>query len=68
MSLDKELFRHQIEVAAKRKKAALVIKHAKVMDVFNQEWLDADVAVENGQIVGIESTRENRSWMQQVKC
>ncbi|MEC1413067.1 MULTISPECIES: adenine deaminase [Bacillus] len=51
--MDKELFRHQIEVAAKRKKAALVIKHAKVMDVFNQEWLDADVAVENGQIVGI---------------
>lgn len=53
MSLDKELFRHQIEVAAKRKKAALVIKHAKVMDVFNQEWIDADVAVENGQIVGL---------------
>lgn len=53
MSLDKELFRHQIEVAAKRKKAALVIKHAKVMDVFNQEWIDADVAVENGKIVGI---------------
>lgn len=53
MSLDKELFRHQIEVAAKRKKAALVIKHAKVMDVFNQEWIDTDVAVENGQIVGI---------------
>ncbi|MFA7746422.1 amidohydrolase family protein, partial [Salinicoccus roseus] len=23
------------------------------MDVFNQEWIDADVAVENGQIVGI---------------
>jgi len=53
VSLDKELFRHQIEVAAKRKKAALVIKHAKVMDVFNQEWIDADVAVENGKIVGI---------------
>lgn len=53
MSLDKELFRHQIEVAAKRKKAALVIKHAKVMDVFSQEWIDADVAVENGKIVGI---------------
>lgn len=53
MSLDKELFRHQIEVATKRKKAALVIKHAKVMDVFNQEWIDTDVAVENGQIVGI---------------
>ncbi|AVM23641.1 adenine deaminase [Bacillus pumilus] len=51
--MDKELFRHQIEVAAKRKKAALVIKHAKVMDVFNQEWIDTDVAVENGQIVGI---------------
>ncbi|PCK21792.1 adenine deaminase [Bacillus pumilus] len=51
--MDKELFRHQIEVAAKRKKAALVIKHAKVMDVFNQEWIDADVAVENGKIVGI---------------
>lgn len=30
-----------------------MIKHAKVMDVFNQEWIDADVAVENGQIVGI---------------
>ncbi|MER3124747.1 adenine deaminase [Bacillus pumilus] len=51
--MDKELFRHQIEVATKRKKAALVIKHAKVMDVFNQEWIDTDVAVENGQIVGI---------------
>ncbi|WP_144665336.1 adenine deaminase [Bacillus altitudinis] len=51
--MDKELFRHQIEVAAKRKKAALVIKHAKVMDVFNQEWIDADVAVESGKIVGI---------------
>ncbi|MFS0654276.1 adenine deaminase [Bacillus sp. 179-C3.3 HS] len=51
--MDKELFRHQIEVAARRKKAALVIKHAKVMDVFNQEWLHADVAIENGKIVGI---------------
>lgn len=30
-----------------------MIKHAKVMDVFNQEWIDADVAVENGKIVGI---------------
>ncbi|MEI4789925.1 adenine deaminase [Bacillus sp. FJAT-53060] len=51
--MDKEFLRRQIEVAAKRKKAALVIKHAKVMDVFNQEWIEADVAVENGKIVGI---------------
>ncbi|MGE6631228.1 adenine deaminase [Bacillus sp. NPDC077027] len=51
--MDKELFSHQIEVAAERKKAALVIKHAKIMDVFNQEWIEADVAVESGKIVGI---------------
>ncbi|MDM5297756.1 adenine deaminase [Bacillus pumilus] len=51
--MDKELFRHQIEVAARRKKAKLVVKHSKVMDVFNQEWIHADVAVENGKIVGI---------------
>ncbi|WP_077212344.1 adenine deaminase [Bacillus dakarensis] len=49
----KELLKSKIDAAAKRRKAELVIKNGKIIDVFNQELIDADVAIQEGVIVGI---------------
>ncbi|MCL1949071.1 MAG: adenine deaminase [Turicibacter sp.] len=43
----------QIKVASKEIPAELVIKNAKIVDVFNLEILSGDVAVVGGMIVGI---------------
>ncbi|WP_409288046.1 adenine deaminase [Peribacillus sp. SCS-37] len=49
----KELLKNRIEAASKRKKAELVIKNGKIIDVFNQELIEVDVAIEDGVIVGL---------------
>ncbi|MEC5425922.1 adenine deaminase [Virgibacillus sp. C22-A2] len=49
----KELLKNRIEVASKRRKAELVIKNGKIIDVFNQDLIEADVAIQAGVIVGI---------------
>ncbi|WP_409295663.1 adenine deaminase [Peribacillus sp. SCS-26] len=49
----KELLKNRIEAASKRKKAELVIKNGKIIDVFNQDLIEADVAIEDGVIVGL---------------
>ncbi|KAA6453611.1 adenine deaminase [Bacillus swezeyi] len=51
--MDKEMFIHRLGAAAHRQKADTVIKHGKIMDVFNQEWLETDIAIANGVIVGL---------------
>ncbi|WP_147534829.1 adenine deaminase [Bacillus marasmi] len=53
MALSNESIKKRINVAAKRVEADLVIKNGYVVDVFNQEILQADVAIVNGCIVGI---------------
>lgn len=42
-----------IDVSTKRKKADVVYKNARIVDVFNLEIVKGDVAVTNGMIVGI---------------
>ncbi|MGM9987940.1 MAG: adenine deaminase [Bacillaceae bacterium] len=42
-----------IQVANKQKKAMLVIKNGKVIDVFSRRIIECDVAIENGKIVGL---------------
>ncbi|MCY8564781.1 adenine deaminase [Bacillus sonorensis] len=51
--MDKEMFIHRLGAAGHRRKADTVIKNGKIMDVFNQEWIEADIAIVNGAIVGL---------------
>lgn len=46
-------FTERISAACGRKKAELVLKHAKIINVFTESIEDGDVAVEDGVIVGI---------------
>ncbi|WP_202077871.1 adenine deaminase [Caldalkalibacillus salinus] len=48
-----ETMKRKIDVAAKRRKAETVIKNGQIVDVFNQELIEADVAIQDGSIVGI---------------
>ncbi len=51
--MEKETLKELIEVAAGRKKADLVIKNGKIVDVYTGSLIDGDVAVYNGKIAGI---------------
>ena len=42
-------------VALGKEKASLVLKHSTVLDVFSEKWVQTDVAIENGVIVGLGS-------------
>ncbi len=53
MNVSKEQLRSRIAVAAKREPADLVIKNGKVIDVFNCEIYEADLAIKDGVFVGI---------------
>ncbi|NLB11355.1 hypothetical protein GX831_02785, partial [bacterium] len=46
--LDKKGLKELIDVAAGRKKADLLIKNCKVVDVYNSEIYDGDIAIVNG--------------------
>ncbi|MEF9934572.1 MAG: adenine deaminase [Clostridium sp.] len=45
--------KRKIDVAAKREKADLVIKNAKVINVFTNEIVEGNLAIDNGYIIGI---------------
>jgi len=49
----REHLKDQIQAAAGRKRAPLVLKSAKVLNVFTEELMEADVAVCGGCIVGL---------------
>lgn len=49
----REFLERQIETAAGRKRAPLVLKSAQVLNVFTEELENADVAVCDGYIVGV---------------
>ena len=53
-------FMEQISVAAGRKKAELVLKHAKIVNVFTETVEEGDIAIEDGIIVGIGSYEGER--------
>ncbi|QRG68156.1 adenine deaminase [Brevibacillus choshinensis] len=53
MSVSKEVLRKRIAVAAGREKADTVIKNGTIIDVFNEELLQGDVAIADGVFVGI---------------
>lgn len=44
-----------IDLAMKNKKAELVLKNAKIVNVFSHEIINSDVAIDNGIIVGVGS-------------
>lgn len=44
-----------IDLAMKNKKAELVLKNAKIVNVFSHEIINSDVAIDNGVIVGVGS-------------
>jgi adenine deaminase len=52
MTMGKDLAK-RIAVAAGREKADLVIKNGKIIDVFNVEIIEADIAIADGYIAGI---------------
>lgn len=47
------LLKKHILVAGKKQLAELVIKHAKIINVFTREVMEGDVAICDGKIVGI---------------
>lgn len=53
MMEDRERLKELIEVAAGRKKAELVIKDAKIVDVFGHRILEGAIAIQKGVIAGI---------------
>lgn len=53
MTVSKEVLRKRIAVAAGREKADTVIKNGIIIDVFNGELLQGDVAIADGVFVGI---------------
>ncbi|MBU8788236.1 adenine deaminase [Bacillus glycinifermentans] len=51
--MEKQMFIHRLGAAGHRRKADIVIKNGKIMDVFNQEWIEQDIAITDGAIVGL---------------
>ncbi|WP_373604847.1 adenine deaminase [Fredinandcohnia onubensis] len=53
MKMEKELLKKRIAVSSKQIPADLVIKNGKIIDVFNLEIIEGDVAISDGMFVGI---------------
>lgn len=56
--------KEKLSVARGLKKADLVLKNGRVLNVFSQEILDADVAIVDGEIVGV----GNYSGIEEIDC
>ncbi|KEZ54046.1 adenine deaminase [Metabacillus indicus] len=50
---EKKELKYKIRAASKKEKAELVFKNARIVDVFNLDIIQGDVAVSAGKIVGI---------------
>jgi adenine deaminase len=50
-----DFIKQRIDIAAGRQKAELVLKNARVVNVFTEEIIEADIAIENGFIIAIGS-------------
>ncbi len=53
MSVTKESLKKRIAIASKQLPADIVIKNGKIIDVFNLEIIEGDIAISDGMIVGI---------------
>ncbi|WP_261133472.1 adenine deaminase [Bacillus sp. Marseille-Q3570] len=53
MNLDKTLLKKRIAVASRRIPADTVIKNARIIDVFNLEIIEGDIAIADGMFVGV---------------
>ncbi|MGI6259783.1 MAG: adenine deaminase [Anaerolineaceae bacterium] len=51
--LNKKDLKELIDVSSGRKKADLLIKNCKIVDVYNSEIYDGDIAIVNGRIAGV---------------
>lgn len=49
----KEKLKKQIDIAAGRRKPELVLKNARIINVFSHEIMTGDIAIDDGTIVGI---------------
>jgi len=49
----KDKIKNRIDLAAGREKPELVLKNAKIVNVFSHEIVDGDIAINSGKIVGI---------------
>lgn len=49
------ILKKRVDVALKRCEADLVIKNAKVVDVYNEQIIEGDIAISDGVIVGVGS-------------
>lgn len=47
------IVKRRIDVAAGREKAEVVLKNVRIVNVFTEEIVDGDIAIDNGYIVGI---------------
>ena len=50
---DEKALMRQIQTAAGKEKAELVLKNANIVNVFTNSILTADVAIDNGYIIGV---------------
>jgi len=48
-----KIIKRRIDVAAGREQAELVIKNCKIVNVFTEEIIEGDVAIDNGYVVGV---------------
>lgn len=48
-----DLVKNRIDIAAGRKKAELVLKNCKIVNVFSHEIMEGDLAIDSGIIIGI---------------
>nr|WP_192929701.1 adenine deaminase [Alkaliphilus serpentinus] len=55
MNCMKEAIKKRIDIAAGREKADLVLKNGRIINVFSQEIIEGDIAIQDGVIVGIGS-------------
>lgn len=51
--MDKNSLKKRIAIAAKKIPADIIIKNGKIVDVFNQEIIEADIAISDGVFAGI---------------
>lgn len=53
MKIDKVTLKKRIAVASKKIPADIVIKNGRIIDVFNLEIINGDIAIVDGTFVGI---------------
>ena len=51
--MDLKVYREHTKVTRRFKEAELVLKNAKIINVFTNEIITGDIAIEDGMIVGI---------------